>query len=126
MALGLVLAACGGNDNNGKQTTGTTGVTGATENPNAKPTPGGSMTFGLEAETTGGWCLPEAQLAIAGIQVARAIYDQLTVPDDKGNYVPFLADKVTGNTDATVWTIHLRSGIKFHDGTALDATVVKN
>ena len=75
------------------------------------------MTFALDAETTGGWCLPEAQLAIAGIQVARAIYDYLTVPDDKGDYVPILADKVTPNADYTTWTIHLRSGIKFHDGT---------
>ena len=33
------------------------------------------MTFALDAESTGGWCLPEAQLAIAGIQVARSIYD---------------------------------------------------
>jgi peptide/nickel transport system substrate-binding protein len=126
LALGLFAAACGGSSNNKGSTGATKGVTGSTENPNTKPTPGGSMTFGLEAETTGGWCLPEAQLAIAGIQVARAIYDYLAVPDEKGNYVPFLADKITGNADATVWTIHLRSGIKFHDGTNLDATVVKN
>ncbi len=79
------------------------------------------MTFALDAETTGGWCLPEAQLAIAGIQVARSIYDYLTVPDDKGGYVPFLADTVTPADNFTKWTIHLRSGIKFQDGTDLDA-----
>jgi peptide/nickel transport system substrate-binding protein len=125
LAFGLIAAACGGSDN-GKKTPGTAGVTGNTEDATTKPTPGGSLTMGLEAETTGGWCLSESQLAIAGIQVARAIYDYLVVPDEKGNYVPFLADKITGNTDATVWTIHLRSGIKFHDGTALTSTVVKN
>ena len=79
------------------------------------------MTFALDAETTGGWCLPEAQLAIAGIQVARAIYDYLAVPNDKNEYVPDLADKITPNADFTSWTIHVRSGIKFHDGTPLDA-----
>ena len=57
------------------------------------------MTFALDAETTGGWCLPEAQLAIAGIQVARSIYDYLTVPDDKGGYVPDLATAVTPNAE---------------------------
>ena len=79
------------------------------------------MTFALEAETTGGWCLQEAQLAISGIQVARAIYDTLTVPDGKGDYMPFLAQSVTPSADYKTWTIKLRSGIKFHDGTALDA-----
>ena len=34
----------------------------------------------VEAETGDGWCLQEGQLAISGIQVARTIYDTLTVP----------------------------------------------
>ena len=84
----------------------------------AKPTAGGDVTFALEAETTGGWCLPEAQLAISGIQVARAIYDYLTVPDDKGNYVPVPRRQGHAGRQLQMWTIHLRSGIKFHDGTA--------
>ncbi len=90
------------------------------------PVPGGEITYGLEAETASGWCLPEAQLAISGIQVARAIYDTLTAPDENGEIKPFLAESVTPNADNTVWTIKLRDGIKFSDGTALDATVVKN
>jgi peptide/nickel transport system substrate-binding protein len=127
MAFGLIAAACGGDDDSGGGTTGgTKGVTGNTDDASTKPKTGGEMTLGVEAETTGGWCLAEAQLAIAGIQVARSIYDYLAVPDEQGNYVPYLADSIKSNADATVWTIHLRSGIKFHDGTALDATVVKN
>jgi peptide/nickel transport system substrate-binding protein len=84
------------------------------------------MTLALEAETTGGWCLPEAQLAIGGIQEARAMYDTLAVPDANGNYVPFLADKITPSADYKTWTIHLRSGITFHNGTPLNAQVVKD
>ncbi|MCU1430873.1 MAG: hypothetical protein JWL83_4873 [Actinomycetia bacterium] len=128
--LALALAACGGSSSKGGTgkkggTTGTTLVKGL--DPNAgTPTPGGSATFALEAETTGGWCLPEAQLAMAGIQVARSIYDTLTVPDSKGNYIPFLAKTVTPNADFTKWTITLRDGIKFHDGTPLTAQVVKD
>jgi peptide/nickel transport system substrate-binding protein len=80
----------------------------------------------MEAETTGGWCLPEAQLAAAGIQVARAIYDTLTIPDNQNNYVPFLAQSVTPNSNYTVWTIKIRPGITFHDGTPLNAQVVKD
>jgi peptide/nickel transport system substrate-binding protein len=87
---------------------------------------GGSVTYAQEAEDAGGLCLPEAQLDISGINYARAIYDTLTMPNDKGDFVPYLAKTVDHNSDFTVWTIGLRDGIKFHDGTALDAQVVKN
>ena len=82
--------------------------------------------WALPAETSGGWCLPEAQLAISGIQVARAIYEGLTQADAHEVYRPYLAQSVTSNAAHTVWSITLRPGIKFHDGTALTAEVVKN
>jgi peptide/nickel transport system substrate-binding protein len=85
---------------------------------------GGNLTFGLEAETTD-YCLSRAQLAISGIQVVAAIYDTLTVPNDKGVAVPYLAKSVTPNADNTVWTIGLRPGVQFQDGTPLDAAAVK-
>jgi len=126
--MAMALAACGSSSKAAK-TPGTpttsAGLQGTQPN-TSKPTPGGSLTFALEAESTGGWCLPEAQLAISGIQVARAIYDYLTVPDANGNYVPSLADSLTHNTDFTSWTIHVRPGIKFQDGTPLNGQVVKD
>ena len=84
------------------------------------------MVWGVPAESSGGWCLPEAQLAISGIQIARAIYDGLTQADAHEVYRPFLAKSVTSNAAHTVWTITLRSGVTFHDGTKLTAQVVKN
>jgi peptide/nickel transport system substrate-binding protein len=85
---------------------------------------GGELTFGLEAETTN-YCLSSAQLAISGIQVVAAVYDTLTVPDSHGNAVPYLAKSFEPNADFTEWTITLRDGVKFHDGTPLDAAAVK-
>jgi peptide/nickel transport system substrate-binding protein len=82
--------------------------------------------WAVPAETSGGWCLPEAQLAISGIQIARAIYDPLTAPDAHEVYRPFLAQSVTSNATHTVWSITLRSGVTFHDGTQMTAQVVKN
>lgn len=120
LGFALVAAACGGSDNSTK------GSTGTGDQAAGKPVKGGTVTYGLEAENGPGWCLPDAQLAIAGIQVARTIYDTLTAPDAKGNYEPFLAKSVTPNADYTQWTIALRPGIKFHDGSALNAQVVKN
>ncbi len=127
MTLGLVAAACGGGSGGNNNSNGGTGNTPTTQNESSlKPTYGGSAVLALEADTTGGWCLSEAQLAISGIQVARAVYDTLTVPDSTGGYAPFLAQSVTSNADFTVWTIKLRSGITFSDGTPFNAAVVRD
>ncbi len=90
------------------------------------PVPGGSLVYGLEADTSGGFCLYKAQLAIGGIQVARTIYDTLTMPGADGKIHPYLAKSVVGTKNNTVWTITLRSGIKFHDGSPLTAQTVKD
>jgi peptide/nickel transport system substrate-binding protein len=92
-----------------------------------KPVRGGQLVYGLEAEVgTTGYCLPEAELAISGMQVARALYDTLTVPDEKGDYVPYLAKAIDHDDSYKEWTISLRPGVTFHDGSTLDAKVVKN
>ena len=121
LALGLVAAACGGGDDDSGGGGGATGDEDA-----GTPTPGGTVVYGLEAETTDGWCLPEAQLAIGGIMVAQSIYDTLSRPNAEGEMEPWLAESVEPNEDSTVWTITLREGVKFHDGTDLTAEVVKN
>ena len=91
----------------------------------SKPTQGGDLVWGLEAETSGGWCLPQSQLAVSGITVANAVYDTLTALNSKGEYVPMLAKSVTPNSTYDQWTIELREGVRFHDGTPLDAEAVK-
>ena len=122
LVFALVAVACGGGGSSGSDS-GSGGNSDADAGP---PQMGGKVVYGLEAETTDGWCLPEGQLAISGIQVARSIYDTLTTIDDKGEAVPFLAKSVEPNDDFTEWTIELRDGIKFHDGSDLTAEVVKN
>lgn len=117
-----LIAACGGDSSGG----GSGNETGGTPVEEGAGQYGGRVVYGLEAENANGWCLAEAQLAISGIQVARSIYDTLMVPNEDGVAVPFLAESLTPNDDFTEWTLELRDGVKFHDGTDLDATVVKN
>jgi peptide/nickel transport system substrate-binding protein len=113
VALAVIAAACGGGGSAGARDPG-------------RPAPGGGVVYGLEAETTDGWCLPEAQLAISGIMVARTLYDTLTRPNSEGGYDPWLAESVVPNENYTEWKIGLRQGVKFHDGSDLTAEVVKN
>ncbi len=125
LIMAMLIAACGSSGSSKPNSTPTTVASNAPVN-EGKPVLGGDITMTLPAESSGGWCLPEAQLAISGIQVARSIYDYLALPNDKNEYVPDLADKITPNADFTSWTIHLRSGIKFQDGTPFNAAVVKD
>jgi len=121
LALVVVLAAC-----SSKKSNSSGGTTAGSSSDSTKPVAGGSVVYAQEAEDAGGLCLQEAQLDISGINYARTIYDTLTAPNADGKFVPFLAQSVTKNDDATVWTIVLRQGVKFHDGSPLTATVVKN
>ncbi|MBK6857096.1 MAG: ABC transporter substrate-binding protein [Microthrixaceae bacterium] len=134
----LVVSACGGASSD-KDASGTTGgaeaqqslglTADAGESGLAKagePRRGGTLVYGIEAESSAGYCLSSSQLAIGGITVARAFYDTLMVPNADGGYSPYLAESLTSNDNQTVWTVKLRPDIKFHDGSALDATVVKN
>lgn len=120
LAVSLLGAACGGGDDSAGSGDGDAGGAAST------PVYGGELVYGMEAANSDGWCLPEAQLAISGIQVARSIYDTLTAPNADGEYVPFLAESVEHNEDFTQWTITLRDGVQFHDGSPLTAEVVKN
>lgn len=55
----------------------------------------------------------------------RAIYDTLVERNADDGFTPFLAESVTSSNGNLTWTIRLRSGVKFHDGTTLDANVLK-
>ncbi len=125
----MVAASCGGNKKSDEGSSSGNGDTSTSKISNgdtdAKPKPGGTVTFALEAENSGGWCLPAAQLAAAGIQVANAVYDPLMAFDADFKPAPYLAQSVEVNAEHNLFTFKLRPNVKFHDGTALTAKVVK-
>ena len=110
-ALVTLLAACGSsgssNKSSGNNATATTSGFNNGDTNAGTPVYGGSLVYGLEADTSGGFCLYKAQLAIGGIMVARTIYDTLTAPGADGKIHPFLAKSVVGSANNTVWTITL-------------------
>ena len=116
----VVLPACSSGDDSASTANGVEPVGGA------EVVRGGDLTYALEAETSGGWCIPEAQLAISGMMVAWTVYDFLFVPSADDGFVPFLAESLERNDEATEFVLHLREGVTFHDGSPLDAEVVKN
>ncbi len=117
ITLALCAVACG---NPGDRT----GQSAGPDGKGSSPVEGGSIIYGIEAETLGGWCLPNAQLAAGGTEVVQAVYDTLTVPNAKGQFVPYLARTVDHNPDYTQWTIELREGITFQNGEPLNASAV--
>jgi ABC-type transport system substrate-binding protein len=85
---------------------------------------GGRLTFACEAEINsfdpriGAW----DQTAYC---YARTVYDPLFAQAADGTIKPYLAQSITPNADYTQWSIRLRPGIRFHDGSPLDAPTVK-
>ncbi|HET8998171.1 MAG TPA: ABC transporter substrate-binding protein, partial [bacterium] len=57
--------------------------------------------------------------------VAGFIYDQLVQRADDGHVVPSLAERWKLSPDRRVWTFILRKGVRFQDGSELDASVVE-
>ncbi len=57
--------------------------------------------------------------------IGMAVYDRLIVTDEQGNLVPSLATGSNISADGKTVTITLRSGVKFHDGSAFSADDVK-
>ena len=55
----------------------------------------------------------------------RLIYQGLFGFDAEMNLIPLLAEGYESNADATEFTITLREGVSFHDGTTFDAEAVK-
>ncbi|WP_182359604.1 ABC transporter substrate-binding protein [Tomitella gaofuii] len=86
---------------------------------------GGTLTYGVQALAP--VLDPGKQGASrggTGGDAAAAVYGVLMKYDpDSGEFAPQLAESLTSDDDVT-WTLKLRDGVKFSDGTPLDAQAV--
>jgi peptide/nickel transport system substrate-binding protein len=116
-SAGGVLAACG----NSSTSTSTKTQTGALPLKRDPQT----LVVAMDAFTND--FDPASYFLLAAIVPSFPIYDSLMRM--KGNSPtetePWLAEKYSTNANKSVWTFSLRSGVKYSDGTPLDATTVK-
>jgi peptide/nickel transport system substrate-binding protein len=97
---------------------------GGSSNVPSTPRKGGSLTFATEAEINS-FDARQGAWDSTGLCYARTVFDPLFTQAADGSVQPFLAKSISHSPDYMQWTITLRPGITFHDGSPLDATVVK-
>lgn len=99
---------------------------GTASSSSSKPVDGGSLTYAIANDpitlNPTGTGAGNDTLAIT-----RQLVDSLLWQDPSdGSLKPWLATKYSANADATTFTFDLRSGVTFSDGSAFDATAVKD
>jgi peptide/nickel transport system substrate-binding protein len=109
--VGLVLSGCGGGS----------GSAGSSSTDAGTPKKGGKLTYAMNTE------VPSLDPALCGVTAfdrCSPIFGTLLRQDpDKNEFVGQMADSFT-TTDGKAWTLKLREGVKFSDGTAFDAEAV--
>lgn len=127
-AMGLYLAGCGGGGGgSGGGGASTSAQVGRAFSPGpptgGTPIRGGTLRVGY---ITGGPA-ESINLYTAGLvgtgdfSRAYALYDGLVVPTPGGTVGPALATSWETNSNATLWTFHLRQGVVFHNGKTFTA-----
>ncbi|MFV1989640.1 MAG: ABC transporter substrate-binding protein [Acidimicrobiales bacterium] len=142
MALGLFAAACGDSGDDGQADDATTTTAGEvattapedaettlTTTPPPPPPPvegpvvGGTLTVGIEADPVGmrPW---EDTCSSPCLNVHLAMFDRLFEKNEDLEIAPWLGLSITPDETLTVWTVELREGVTFWDGTPFNAQTV--
>jgi peptide/nickel transport system substrate-binding protein len=136
VAGALAMAGCANSADANKQDGSSEGTAGLTKDDiysqgwvgkqsDADPVKGGTLTMADYAETRSlNPTESYANGAAAGNAMA-AVYDELMRYDfESATWVPQLAESLESNDDQTVWTLKLRKGVTFSDGSPLNADAV--
>lgn len=90
------------------------------------PKQGGDITVGIFNQMPlEGFCFGNA--ANSALGVLKSVYEGLLEQRSDGRIVPHLAQSISPSADYKTWTIRLRPGITYHDGTTMTVpNVVRN
>lgn len=103
----VVLSACGGGGAGPEASTGST------------PVAGGEAVYAVDSPFSG--FDPNVTPAAQDARALRQMYDSVVYLDENRQPQPWLAESFEASADGTTYVFTMKDGIKFHDGTALDA-----
>ena len=112
LASGGLAAACGSSSPSGSATPSAGG---------SRPRSGGNLRVGILGGSTSDTLDANKEVTQPDAIRIMALYNSLVRLDTKAQVVNDLAQEMTPNKDATVWTIRLKPGITFHNGKDLTA-----
>lgn len=118
LLISAVLCACSGGKTSETETSnsGNTSLEGT-------PTSGGSVIVGMTQDLVS---LDPHQITDAGTRnVVFNLYEGLVKPTPEGDLTPAVASDYSISEDAKTYTFVLRSGLTFHDGSAVTAGDIK-
>ena len=112
VSLASLLAACGSSSSSGSSSSASA---------SSAPKQGGSLRIGIVGGSANETL--DGQLATTEPEIAITfqLYDALLGWDQNYKLTNLLAEEVSPNADATVWTVKLRQGVVFHDGSPMTA-----
>jgi peptide/nickel transport system substrate-binding protein len=127
--ISALLAACGDDDDNAESTAGSadtgTAGTGTAATPatvpaqatTAAPSGGGTGTIRVATQKPAGPIDPVAMQDLGSYGIVAQCFEFLCTLGDEGTIAPGLAESWEPDATGSVWTFHLRQGVKWHDGT---------
>lgn len=131
---GSALAGCGGKKDAGTESGGTSQAAAAAQEPSSQAASGGAASEGEKAY--GGEIRIAANASPATLFLPQApdtgcpfyaspAAEELGRMEMDGTITPWLAEDLITDPDNLTYTIKLREGVKFHDGSLCDAEAVK-
>jgi peptide/nickel transport system substrate-binding protein len=124
LVVSVILASCGAAPS---QPPPATQPPAATEPPTATQPPAGPLVLKIANTANITTWDPVASFSTEAAYMGN-VYEQLLRINPPGSaeaFTPLLAESWEKNADGTVWTFHLRQGVKFHDGEPVNAEAVK-
>jgi peptide/nickel transport system substrate-binding protein len=116
LSASSLLAACGSSSSSSSSAaSGTTTASAGT------PRHGGTLHVGLTGGSSSDTLDPNSLLNNADYARASNLYESLVWTNSQAQTYLRLAEEMTPNQDATVWTIRLRPGLEFHNGKTVTA-----
>src|ERR1700733_13194310 len=113
LGAGTLLASCGGSSSSSSSTTSASGQSSSSS---GAPKHGGTLHAGLTGGSSSDTVDPNLLVNNTDYARVQNIYEALVWLHADATPYFRLAEEMTPNQDATVWTIRLRKGVTFHNG----------